>query len=120
MRGDSMGKRTMRGMLAALALAAAMTVAACGEKKEETPASSGSDGAAEDTATAAEEPTESAATSAEETAAASEPAAECGTVTINENAWAGSTANVYVAKYVLENELGFLFDVNKIAEIPFF
>ena len=29
-------------------------------------------------------------------------AASCGTVTLNEQAWAGSTANTYVAKYVLE------------------
>ena len=29
--------------------------------------------------------------------------AACGTVTLNENAWAGSTANVYVVKYVLES-----------------
>ena len=28
----------------------------------------------------------------------------CGDVMLNENSWAGSTANMYVAKYVLENE----------------
>jgi glycine betaine/proline transport system substrate-binding protein len=44
----------------------------------------------------------------------------CGKVTINENAWAGSTANVYVAKYVLEKKLGCKVDVTKIAEIPVF
>ena len=83
-------------MLVALALAAAMTVAACGEKKEETPASSGSDGGTE---TAAK---------------------DCGKVVINENAWAGSTANVYIAKAVLEDKLGCEVEVTKIAEIPVF
>jgi len=43
-----------------------------------------------------------------------------GTVTINENAWAGSTANVYIAKVVLERDLGCKVDVTKIAEIPVF
>ena len=33
-------------------------------------------------------------------------AASCGTVTINEQSWSGSTANTYVAKYVLEKRLG--------------
>jgi ABC-type proline/glycine betaine transport system substrate-binding protein len=47
-------------------------------------------------------------------------AADCGDVTINENAWAGSTANVYVAKYVLEKNLGCDVEVTKIAEIPVF
>ncbi len=46
--------------------------------------------------------------------------ADCGTVTINENAWAGSTANVYIAKHVLENELGCTVEVTKITEIPAF
>jgi glycine betaine/proline transport system substrate-binding protein len=41
-------------------------------------------------------------------------------VTINENAWAGSTANVYIAKSVLEDELGCQVEVTKIAEIPVF
>ena len=31
---------------------------------------------------------------------------ELGTVTLDENAWAGATANVYVVKYVLEKNLG--------------
>ena len=34
------------------------------------------------------------------------PRASCGTVTLNEQAWAGSTANTYVAKAVLEKYLG--------------
>jgi len=44
--------------------------------------------------------------------------ASCGTVTLNEQAWAGSTANTYVAKYVLEKFLGCKVKVTQIAEIP--
>ena len=44
--------------------------------------------------------------------------ASCGTVTLNEQAWAGSTANTYVAKYVLEDKLGCKVKITKIAEIP--
>ena len=93
--GDAMGTRRARGIVVAIALAAAMTVAACGEKKEETPASGGSGGT--DTA-----------------------AKDCGKVVINENAWAGSTANVYIAKAVLEEKLGCEVEVTKVAEIPVF
>jgi glycine betaine/proline transport system substrate-binding protein len=46
--------------------------------------------------------------------------ASCGTVTINEQAWAGSTANTYVAKYVLEKNLGCKVKITKITEIPVF
>jgi glycine betaine/proline transport system substrate-binding protein len=46
--------------------------------------------------------------------------AACGTVTINEQAWAGSTANTYVAKYVLEHNLGCKVKITKTAEIPVF
>ncbi len=42
----------------------------------------------------------------------------CGTVTLNEQAWAGSTANTYVAKYVLEHNLGCKVNITQIAEIP--
>jgi len=42
----------------------------------------------------------------------------CGTVTLNEQAWAGSTANTYVAKYVLEHSLGCKVNITQIAEIP--
>jgi glycine betaine/proline transport system substrate-binding protein len=42
----------------------------------------------------------------------------CGTVTLNEQAWTGSTANTYVAKYVLEKYLGCTVKVTDIAEIP--
>jgi glycine betaine/proline transport system substrate-binding protein len=44
--------------------------------------------------------------------------ASCGTVTLNEQAWTGSTANTYVAKYVLEHYLGCTVNVTDIAEIP--
>lgn len=40
----------------------------------------------------------------------------CGTVTLNENAWAGSTSNVYVVKYVLEKKLGCKVKVTDITE----
>jgi len=42
----------------------------------------------------------------------------CGTVTLNEQAWSGSTANTYVAKYVLEKYLGCKVNITQIAEIP--
>jgi glycine betaine/proline transport system substrate-binding protein len=42
----------------------------------------------------------------------------CGTVTLNEQAWAGSTANTYVAKYVLEKKLGCKVKITNITEIP--
>jgi glycine betaine/proline transport system substrate-binding protein len=42
----------------------------------------------------------------------------CGTVTLNEQAWTGSTANTYVAKYVLEKYLSCKVKVTDIAEIP--
>jgi glycine betaine/proline transport system substrate-binding protein len=45
-------------------------------------------------------------------------AASCGTVTVNEQAWAGSTANTYVAKYVLEHNLGCKVNITQITEIP--
>lgn len=47
-------------------------------------------------------------------------AQSCGTVTLNEQAWTGSTANTYVTKYVLEEELGCKVKVTKITEIPVF
>src|SRR5262249_1603734 len=42
----------------------------------------------------------------------------CGTVTLNEQAWAGSTANTYVAKYVLEHKLGCTVKITQITEVP--
>jgi glycine betaine/proline transport system substrate-binding protein len=44
--------------------------------------------------------------------------AGCGTVTLNEQAWSGSTANTYVAKYVLEKYVGCKVKITNIAEIP--
>jgi len=87
--------RTHRHMWAVvMALMLALFVAACGEEKDEP--TGGGDGGG---------------------AAAGE---DCGKVVINENAWAGSTANVYIAKAVLEDELGCEVEVTKIAEIPVF
>jgi glycine betaine/proline transport system substrate-binding protein len=85
--------RRVRGIVV-LALALALGVGACGEKKEEeTPAAGGG----------------SASTSK-----------DCGKVTLNEQAWAGSTANTYIAKAVLEDKLGCQVEITKIAEIPVF
>ncbi|HEX2345612.1 MAG TPA: glycine betaine ABC transporter substrate-binding protein [Gaiellaceae bacterium] len=47
-------------------------------------------------------------------------AQSCGTVTLNEQAWAGSTANTYVVKYVLESKLGCSVKITKVTEIPVF
>ena len=44
-------------------------------------------------------------------------AKSCGTVTLNEQAWAGSTANTYVAKNVLE-KAGCKVKITQITEIP--
>jgi glycine betaine/proline transport system substrate-binding protein len=44
--------------------------------------------------------------------------ASCGTVTLNENSWVGSTANVYVVKNVLESKLKCTIKITQIAEIP--
>jgi glycine betaine/proline transport system substrate-binding protein len=93
MRGSLM--RDPRRVLSVAMLALALGVGACGEEKEETPATSDEGGSA----TAQE---------------------DCGKVTINENAWAGSTANVYIAKAVLEDKLGCEVEITKIAEIPVF
>jgi glycine betaine/proline transport system substrate-binding protein len=41
----------------------------------------------------------------------------CGTVTLNEQAWAGSTANTYVAKAVLQ-KIGCKVQITQITEIP--
>jgi glycine betaine/proline transport system substrate-binding protein len=88
--------RTHRHMWAVvMALMLALFVAACGEEKDEP--TGGGDGGG-----------------------ASAGAEDCGKVIINENAWAGSTANVYIAKAVLEDELGCEVEVTKLAEIPVF
>ena len=44
-------------------------------------------------------------------------AKSCGTVTLNEQAWAGSTANTYVAKNVLQ-KIGCKIKITQITEIP--
>jgi len=44
-------------------------------------------------------------------------AKSCGTVTLNEQAWAGSTANTYVAKAALQ-KIGCKVNITKITEIP--
>src|SRR3954464_10541836 len=52
------------------------------------------------------------------TGGASAGSKACGTVTINEQAWAGSTANTYVVKNVLEKNLGCKVNITKVAEVP--
>jgi glycine betaine/proline transport system substrate-binding protein len=44
--------------------------------------------------------------------------ASCGTVTLNEASWVGSTANVYVVKNLLESKLHCTVKITQIAEIP--
>ena len=98
MRGNGSMRDRMRWgtLLAVLVLAAG--VAACGEAKDEN-ASSSSGGSGSSSASTGK---------------------DCGTVTLNEQAWAGSTANTYIAKAVLEDKLGCKVEVTKIAEIPVF
>jgi glycine betaine/proline transport system substrate-binding protein len=88
--------RARRVSVVVLALVLALFVAACGEEKDEEPAGGGGGGGGQ---------------------AAAE---ECGTVTLNEQAWAGSTANTYIAKAVLEEDLGCEVEITKVAEIPVF
>jgi glycine betaine/proline transport system substrate-binding protein len=42
--------------------------------------------------------------------------AKCGSLTLDENDWAGATANVYVLKYVLEKNLGCTVNIAKLPE----
>src|SRR5919201_3738260 len=92
MRGTVMGEvtRARGARVLACAVALALVVAGCGTKKEETAAGGGSAAGGK----------------------------KCGKVTLNEHAWAGSTANTYIAKAVLEQKLGCTVDITKIAEIP--
>ncbi len=83
--------RTLWAVVAALMVA--LFIAACGEEKDE----SGGDGGS-----------------------ASTGGKDCGKVVLNEQAWAGSTANTYIAKAVLEEDLGCDVEVTKITEIPVF
>ena len=92
-----MKDRTLRrkaALAVAMALLVALFAAACGEDKDDTSSGSG------DNASAGGE--------------------DCGKVVLNEQAWAGSTANTYIAKAVLEDELGCDVEITKIAEIPVF
>jgi glycine betaine/proline transport system substrate-binding protein len=84
-----------RVSIVVLALVLALFVAACGEEKDDEPSGGGGGGG-------------------------SASAEECGTVTLNEQAWAGSTANTYIAKAVLEEDLGCEVEITKVAEIPVF
>jgi glycine betaine/proline transport system substrate-binding protein len=84
--------RTHRTLwVVAMALALALFVAACGSSKDDD--SGGSSGQ-------------------------SASGKDCGKVVLNEQAWAGSTANTYIAKNALEDKLGCQIDITKIAEIP--
>ena len=85
--------RGKRAWLVAMALALALFMAACGEEKDDEPAGGGGGAAAEK---------------------------DCGKVVLNEQAWAGSTANTYIAKAVLEDDLGCEVEITKITEIPVF
>jgi glycine betaine/proline transport system substrate-binding protein len=85
--------RSKRVLVVALTLALALFMAACGEEKDDEPSGGGGG----------------------ESAAGGK---DCGKVVINENAWAGSTANVYIAKAVLEDKLGCEVEITKITEIP--
>lgn len=75
------------------ALMLALALAACGESKDD-------DGGGDQSASAGGK--------------------DCGKVVLNEQAWAGSTANTYIAKNVLEDQLGCDVEVTKITEIPAF
>jgi glycine betaine/proline transport system substrate-binding protein len=89
-----MGKRSRWSLAIVMALVLALFAAACGESKDDE-----SDSASGGTAAGGK---------------------DCGKVVLNEQAWAGSTANTYIAKAVLEDKLGCEVEVTKIAEIPVF
>ncbi|MGH3105499.1 MAG: glycine betaine ABC transporter substrate-binding protein [Gaiellaceae bacterium] len=95
-----MRARPSRWLWIVLALVLAFAVVGCGSEKEDEAAAP--------------------ADTSDTTAADGGATADCGKVVINENAWAGSTANVYIAKYVLEQNLDCQVEVTKIAEIPVF
>jgi glycine betaine/proline transport system substrate-binding protein len=90
------GKRPRLALVLAMALALVLLVAACGEEKDDDSSGGGGGGGGETAK------------------------ADCGKVVLNEQAWAGSTANTYIAKAVLEDELGCEVEITKIAEIPVF
>ena len=87
--------RTHRKLWAVLAaLMLALALAACGESKDDDDGGGGG--------------------------SASTGGKDCGKVVLNEQAWAGSTANTYIAKAVLEDDLGCDVEITKITEIPVF
>jgi glycine betaine/proline transport system substrate-binding protein len=86
-----MGKRSRWSLTVVMALVLALFAAACGSSKDD----SSDSGASQDAGTT-----------------------DCGKVVLNEQAWAGSTANTYIAKAVLEDKLGCQVEITKIAEIP--
>jgi glycine betaine/proline transport system substrate-binding protein len=77
-----------------MALLVALFAAACGEDKDDDSSGSGDNASAD--------------------------GKDCGKVVLNEQAWAGSTANTYIAKAVLEDDLGCEVEITKITEIPVF
>jgi glycine betaine/proline transport system substrate-binding protein len=83
--------RKLWAVLTALMLA--LAIAACGESKDDDDSGGSSQSAS---------------------------GKDCGKVVLNEQAWAGSTANTYIAKNVLEEELGCQVEITKLAEIPVF
>jgi glycine betaine/proline transport system substrate-binding protein len=83
--------RTLWAVVVALMLA--LAVAACGESKDDDDSGGSSQSAS---------------------------GKDCGKVVLNEQAWAGSTANTYIAKNVLEDKLGCTVEITKLAEIPVF
>jgi glycine betaine/proline transport system substrate-binding protein len=91
-------KRTRLALLLATALALVLLVAACGEDKDDDSSDGGGGGGGSEQAAKA----------------------DCGKVVLNEQAWAGSTANTYIAKAVLEDDLGCDVEITKITEIPVF
>ena len=94
--GDEASTRARRVLIVIVSLAFALSVAACGEDKDDEGGGGGDSGGSASTAK------------------------DCGKVVLNEQAWAGSTANTYIAKAVLEEDLGCEVEVTKIAEIPVF
>ncbi len=92
--GEWRKTRSKRVWIVALTVALALFIAACGEEKEEEPAGGGDQSAS--------------------------GGKDCGKVVLNEQAWSGSTANTYIAKAVLEDELGCEVEITKITEIPAF
>jgi glycine betaine/proline transport system substrate-binding protein len=85
-------KRSRWSLAIVLTLALALFAAACGSSKDTSNSSSSNTTAAN--------------------------GKKCGKVVLNEQAWAGSTANTYIAKAVLEQKLGCQVEITKIAEIP--